>query len=418
MLWEEIFIAHKGKLSFVTLFPQCQNIHLVKDVGMIPYVMHRDMGYDSYVMCYENGDYPYLDTEVPGLKMIFIDRREHLLEKLAKFLEGRPISETLERWSTLIDASIALLRWGRVIDVLQLYHLNPWSILAGLVYRIINPKGILYLKLDMSKGGAGGDLPSEIEAGFSVRYFLFDLAHFDIITVETREMYAFMRDSFPFFKNCLDRLRYLPNGVDTQELSSFLKPFSAKKKEILHVGRLGDRQKASDLVLKAFSNISEEFPDWRLCLIGSLDESFLELLKGFKLEHPSVFGKISCLGFVERNVLYKRYSEAEILMAPSRWESFGLVVAEAMALGDVLLGSDIPPFKDMTDGGKLGYLCPIDSVDCLTGQLRYMLSHKDELQARSGRASGFIRGNFDWRAICSNLDNLILQTLDMASNEV
>ena len=63
ILWEEIFIAHKDKLNFVTLFPQCQNIHLVKDVGMIPYVMHRDMGYDSYVMCYKNGDYPYLDTE-------------------------------------------------------------------------------------------------------------------------------------------------------------------------------------------------------------------------------------------------------------------------------------------------------------------------------------------------------------------
>jgi len=89
-----------------------------------------------------------------------------------------------------------------------------------------------------------------------------------------------------------------------------------------------------------------------------------------------------------------------------------------MALGDVLLGSDIPPFKDMTDGGKLGYLCPIDSVDCLTGQLRHMLSHKDELQARSDRASSFIRRIFDWRAICSKLDNLILQTLNMTSKEV
>jgi glycosyltransferase involved in cell wall biosynthesis len=69
-----------------------------------------------------------------------------------------------------------------------------------------------------------------------------------------------------------------------------------------------------------------------------VNESFLELLNGFKSEHPSVSGKISCLGFVERDELYRRYGEAEIHMAPSRWESFGLVVAEAMALEDVLLG--------------------------------------------------------------------------------
>ena len=86
---------------------------------------------------------------------------------------------------------------------------------------------------------------------------------------------------------------------------------------------MGDRQKASDLVLKAFSNIGEEFSDWRLYLIGPVDESLLELLNGFKSENPSVSGKISCLGFVERDELYRRYDEAEIHMAPSRWESFG-----------------------------------------------------------------------------------------------
>jgi glycosyltransferase involved in cell wall biosynthesis len=59
-------------------------------------------------------------------------------------------------------------------------------------------------------------------------------------------------------------------------------------------------------------------------LIEPVDESFLELLNGFKSEHPSVSGKISCMGFVERDELYRRYGEAEIHMAPSRWESFGL----------------------------------------------------------------------------------------------
>lgn len=36
------------KLVFATFFPGCLNVHLTKDVGMIPYVLYRDFGYDSY----------------------------------------------------------------------------------------------------------------------------------------------------------------------------------------------------------------------------------------------------------------------------------------------------------------------------------------------------------------------------------
>jgi hypothetical protein len=116
-----------------------------------------------------------------------------------------------------------------MIEVLQRYHLNARSILMRRVYRVVNPEDALYLKLDMSKGGPRGDHPANAKAGFSLMYFLSDLASFDIITVETREMHASMMDSVPFLRNGRDRLRYLPNGVNTQGFSPFLKPFSAKK---------------------------------------------------------------------------------------------------------------------------------------------------------------------------------------------
>ena len=67
----------------------------------------------------------------------------------------------------------------------------------------------------------------------------------------------------------------------------------------------------------------------------------------------------------------------------------------------------MPPFGDMTDGG----------------QLRHMLSHKEELQVRSDQAFESIRGTYirglylDWRAICSELDKLILQLLYVPSKE-
>ena len=70
----ELHTDRIAKPSFATFFPECENIHLTKDVGMIPYVMHRDMRYDAILISYRNGDYPYLDSEVPGLKMRFMKK--------------------------------------------------------------------------------------------------------------------------------------------------------------------------------------------------------------------------------------------------------------------------------------------------------------------------------------------------------
>jgi glycosyltransferase involved in cell wall biosynthesis len=43
-------------------------------------------------------------------------------------------------------------------------------------------------------------------------------------------------------------------------------------------------------------------------------------------------------------------SAFDILAAPSRFEGFGLVVAEAMALGTPILASDILPFREVSNG--------------------------------------------------------------------
>jgi L-malate glycosyltransferase len=395
-------MMHNGRLCFATFFPGCNNGLLVKDVGMIPYIMQKDYNYESYMICYHNDEYPYLETEVAGLKMIFLKHNIPLLDKVAKSIKGKSTyHDKLILLITLIDSLIFLLKFGRKIDVLQFYHLKLETILVGFIYRIINQKGILHLKLDISIAS------SQKEAGFSLRYFIFDLVHFDIISAESEKVYAFLKASFPFFKNCRDRIYYLPDGIDLRRISSIKRPFERKRNVILHAGRIGSSQKGSELALKAFSEICEEFPDWELLLTGSIENQFCNFMNDFLSERPLAAKRISYVGFVERDELYRLYSEAKILLAPSRWESFGLVVAEAGAFGDILIGSDIPPFQDMTDGGKLGYLCPVDNLGCLTERLRYLLSHEEELKVRSDQISEFIKNNFDWKIICGNLDTMI-----------
>ena len=47
------------KIRFTTMFPLIENIHLVKDVGMIPYSMKKYFNYDSSIVTYKNLEYKY-----------------------------------------------------------------------------------------------------------------------------------------------------------------------------------------------------------------------------------------------------------------------------------------------------------------------------------------------------------------------
>jgi hypothetical protein len=52
----------KHRPTFVTIFTETENFHLVKDVGQIPYFMYKTEGYDAELISYKNNEeYPYLN---------------------------------------------------------------------------------------------------------------------------------------------------------------------------------------------------------------------------------------------------------------------------------------------------------------------------------------------------------------------
>ena len=120
------------KYIFATYFPNCDNIHLVKDVGKIPYVLQRYFGYDSYLICVQKAEFPYLKTEVPGLKLLYVDQSSlntvyplkhanHLLRNIFIHLQS-----IIKFWIPFC------LAYGKHIDVLQLYHYSKKTIILGL----------------------------------------------------------------------------------------------------------------------------------------------------------------------------------------------------------------------------------------------------------------------------------------------
>jgi glycosyltransferase involved in cell wall biosynthesis len=133
-----------------------------------------------------------------------------------------------------------------------------------------------------------------------------------IICVSKFEKELILKDFKP------KRVEVIPNGVNFEFMEK-----RKNGKKILYVGRI-EKYKGLDFVVKALKLL----PDFRLEIVGkgSYKREIIKLAK--KLE---VLDRISFYQDLNREELLRRYSEASVLVLLSKFEAYGLVVAEALA---------------------------------------------------------------------------------------
>lgn len=340
---------------FVTLFPPAENVHLIKDVGQIPYQMHRNFGYKSTVVCYKNSpEYAYLNDEAEGLELHFLEQKGSTF-----FWEKAPLQYVIKN--------------ARSIEVLNLYHLTQASLLYGVVYKLLNPKGILYLKLDfnLQRYREQGIQFSENVWKESVHQWLLNvfLRKADIISAETRESEEIFPKRNSLFNNLM---LYVPNGVDQSQLGNSMSTttdLSEKENIIITVGRIGLPVKNHDVLLKALSKIKLE--GWQVYFIGPIQDAFKPVIEKFYDEKPALKEKVHFTGtIVDRSELYSFYRKAKIFCLPSRSEGFPMVLVEALCFGNYIVGTDgITSINEVTKAGNLGHIIPANDPVQLKGAL-------------------------------------------------
>ncbi len=357
-------------MRFVTLFTQTENIHLLKDVGLIPYYLHQRHQADAAIAAYRNDDsYPYLEKEVKGLRLEFISR-----------------SKAGKLW----DGIRYLSKEGKNIDILNLYHLNLSSFVWSVYFRLFCPKGRIFLKLDMDHF----DLKKLQKPGpvSWVKKRTVDMAH--LVTVES----TWMKEQIePILKR---EVVYLPNGAWQPSEADC----GQKEKVILTVGRLGTEQKATEILLEAFARAGLD-EEWKLVLAGSIDPTFEGFREQFGKSHPEFAGRIIFTGALQKQELEELYRKAAVFALPSRWESFGIVLAEALFEGCYLIGSDcIPPLGDLIDHGRFGCAVKTADTDDLAAALRRCCNDTGILDSgRAREARTFAGQHFDWGKIIDDL---------------
>ena len=154
--------------------------------------------------------------------------------------------------------------------------------------------------------------------------------------------------------------RVIPNGIDVERFSSpAIKPierFDDGRPNILYVGRL-DKRKGFDHLLRAFPLIKQQFPDARLLVVGAFDDQEKKPFVNFARKHH--LKSVHFIGYVSRAELPRYYRTATLSCAPSTgFESFGIVLLEAMAAGVPIVASDIMGYRQVLTDNHEGTLVP------------------------------------------------------------
>ncbi len=156
------------------------------------------------------------------------------------------------------------------------------------------------------------------------------------------------------------------NPVDTDLFQ--LKTNTEVTNNILFVGRL-DNFKGGLRCVKAFERITEKYPLYTFTIVGDGED------------YVPIKNYIESKPFKERIVLKRGLSKAEIakemqkadfFVFPSRHESFGLVIAEAISCGlPVIVGNQTAPKEYVSK--DCGLLVPPDDIDAMANAMEQLL---------------------------------------------
>lgn len=207
--------------------------------------------------------------------------------------------------------------------------------------------------------------------------------------------------------------RVIPNGIDVHRFASpNIKPierFDDGRPNILYVGRL-DKRKGFEHLLDAFPLIQAKYPAARLLVVGAFDNQDREPFVRYVRKHH--LKSVHFIGFVSRQELPRYYRSATVFCAPSTgFESFGIVLLEAMAAGVPIVASDIMGYRQVLTNHHDGELVAPCEPEAIAQASNRLLSDPQARQ-RLSTAGRVTATKYDWKhiadAVLAYYDELIL----------
>jgi len=183
----------------------------------------------------------------------------------------------------------------------------------------------------------------------------------------------------------------IPNGIYADNYRDGSPRQEWQGNTIGFLGRFEEDRKGLPVLLKALPIISRFIPDIRVLIAGPGDSE--EVLENVD---PQLRNRVEFLGKISEEDKADFLASVSLYIAPNTGgESFGIILAEAMAGGATVVASDIPAFADVLGNGQFGALFESENSESLAKVIIDLL--RDERKRKDLAAAGALHAQrFDW----------------------
>ena len=261
--------------------------------------------------------------------------------------------------------------------------------LACLFYRvpiIYNPHGWAFNMQQSQKKTMAYELIERIQAPFTKK----------IVCISEAEKKSAIKN-----KICReDEISVIANGVDIDSINSVPKKSRNElgiPKDAIVIGQVGrlTPQKAPDIFVKMAAIVKKEIPNAFFVMVGDgeLRPTVDELIKKFHLEDSFLI-----TGWVENPTVYLKSMNVATLL--SRWEGFGLALAEYMCVGVPLVATNVDAIPYVVSDKVDGILVEKDDFEQAAKSVIKILQNKKIADALTKNGLVTVNTKYNVRRVC------------------
>lgn len=190
----------------------------------------------------------------------------------------------------------------------------------------------------------------------------------------------------------------VPNGIYARRLANGRLNNAWAGNSVGFIGRFEEPRKGLSLLVDALPVLIREIPDIRVIVAGPGDAD--EFLKNVPVLLQSRF---TFLGRITEEEKADFLHSIGVYVAPNTGgESFGIILAEALAAGAAVVASDIPAFQALLGNGKFGSLFASENPQSLAKSITGILTDAS-LRERLKVDGKIYAQRFDWDEVAERI---------------
>ena len=212
-----------------------------------------------------------------------------------------------------------------------------------------------------------------------------------------------------------DRMKVIFNGVDTENIRKTAALSMVSRRDvgipedayvIGMVGRISP-QKAPDVFVRMAAEVVKKIPKAWFVIVGDGEqrEDIVNLAKEL-----GIADRLTITGWTENPIDYMKLFDQAVLL--SRWEGFGLVLAEYMTLEKPIVATAVDAIPDLITDYENGLLVEPDSPEKAAAAICEIYENKELKYKLINNGKMRVNAFFDISRVANEHERLIVKTFD------